>query len=64
MITKPNADCPRCRSRYTVFDAIDVSKYAETVTYYAECECGAADITVTRGQVTAIFPPPADPGSR
>jgi len=61
MISKPEAYCPRCGGRYTVMDAIDVSRYAETVTYYAECPCGAGNITVKLGTVTAITPrPPID----
>lgn len=54
MITKPEATCPRCGSRYNVMDAVAVSRHAQTVTYYAECECGAANLTVTRGKVTDI----------
>lgn len=49
MITKPNATCPRCKSTYNVFDATWVGPHAETVVYYAECDCGAADITVSSG---------------
>ncbi len=56
MISKPEAKCPRCGGRLTVLDAIDVSRHAETVTYYCECDCGAANLTVTRGQVTGITP--------
>ena len=56
MISKPEANCPRCGGKYTVLDAIDVSRHTETVTYYAECDCGAANITVTRGNVTGITP--------
>ena len=56
MISKPEANCPRCGGKFTVLDAIDVSRHAETVTYYAECDCGAANITVTRGKVTGITP--------
>ena len=58
MISKPEANCPRCGSRLTVLDAIDVSRHAETVTYYCECDCGAADITVSRGQIQSIYPRP------
>ena len=58
MISKPEAHCPRCSYRFTVLDAIDVSRHAETVTYYAECDCGAANIVVTRGKVTDITPRP------
>lgn len=58
MISKPEANCPRCGGRFTVLDAIDVSRHAETVTYYAECDCGAANITVARGTVTDIMPRP------
>ena len=54
MITKPNATCPRCKSAYNVFDATWVGPHAETVVYYAECDCGAADITVSRGQIQSI----------
>ena len=56
MISKPEAICPRCGSRMTVMDVIDVSKYAETVTWYCECDCGAAHLTLTRGQITGITP--------
>ena len=56
MISKPEATCPRCGGRLTVLDAVDVSRHAETVTYYCECDCGAANLTVTRGQVTGITP--------
>ena len=51
MISKPKASCPCCGSKITVLDVIDVSRHAETVTYYGECDCGAANITVSRGQV-------------
>ena len=54
MISKPKAKCPLCGSKYIVFDAIDVSRHAETVTYYTECECGAANLTVNSGKVTDI----------
>ena len=54
MISKPEANCPLCGRKYTVFDTIDVSRHAETITYYAECECGAANLTVKRGKVTDI----------
>ena len=56
MISRPEATCPRCGSRYAVKDAVSVSRHAETVIYYAECECGAADLTVTGGLVTAVTP--------
>ncbi len=56
MISKPEATCPRCGSRFAVKDPIDVCRHAETVTYYAECDCGAANITVTCGKVTGIVP--------
>ena len=56
MITKPEATCPRCGSKYNVMDAIDVSRHAETVTYYSECECGAAKLTTTLGRITGITP--------
>lgn len=56
MIRKPEARCPRCGSKYAVKDAIAVSRHAETVIYYAECECSAANLTVTNGQVTDITP--------
>ena len=58
MISKPEAYCPRCGGKLTVLDTIDVSRHAETVTYYAECGCGAANVTVSRGQVTSIMPRP------
>lgn len=54
MISKSKAKCPLCGSKYIVFDAIDVSRHAETVTYYAECECGAANLTLKSGKVTDI----------
>ena len=54
MISKPNAGCPCCGSKITVLDVIDVSRHAETVTYYGECDCGATNITVSRGQVIAV----------
>ena len=54
MISKPEANCPLCGSKYNVFDAVDVSRYAQTVTYYAECECGAANLTVKGGKVIEI----------
>ena len=61
MISKPEAYCPRCGSKYTVLDAIDVGPRAETVTYYCECDCGAADMTVTCGKITGIKTrPPMD----
>ena len=56
MIAKPEATCPRCKSAYTVFDATWVGPRAETVVYYAECDCGAADITVSRGQIQNVSP--------
>ena len=56
MISKPTATCPRCNEKFTMLDAVDVSRHAETVTYYAECSCGAANITVSRGQITGITP--------
>ena len=56
MISKPEAYCPRCGSRFTILDAIDVSLHAETVTYYSECECGAANVTASRGKVISITP--------
>ena len=56
MITKPKATCPRCKSPYNVFDATWVGPHAETVVYYAECDCGAADITVSIGQIQSITP--------
>lgn len=56
MITKPQATCPRCKSTYNVFDATWVGPHAETVVYYAECDCGAADISVSRGQIQGISP--------
>ena len=31
MISKPKANCPRCGSRYTVYDATWVGPHAETV---------------------------------
>ena len=54
MISKPEAYCPRCGGRFTVLDAIDVGTHAETVTYYGECKCGAANLTVTHGKITDI----------
>ena len=54
MISKPVANCPRCSSKFVVLDAIDVGPRAETVTYYCECDCGAADMTVTCGKITGI----------
>lgn len=56
MIAKPEAFCPRCGGRFTVLDAVAVSRHAETVTYYCECDCGAAEMTVTQGRVTGIVP--------
>ena len=56
MIAKPKANCPRCRSRYTVYDATWVGPHADTVEYYAECDCGAATLAVSKGQVTGITP--------
>ena len=56
MITKPEATCPRCGSRFNVMDTVDVSEHAQTVTYYAECDCGAANLTVEKGNVTEITP--------
>ena len=58
MISKPEAYCPRCGSRFTVLDAINVGLHAETVTYYGECDCGAANLTVTHGTITGITPRP------
>lgn len=58
MISKPEAYCPRCSSRFAVLDAIDVDPHAGTVTYYCECDCGAANMTVTLGKVTDITPRP------
>ena len=54
MISKPEARCPRCGGKLTVLDAIDVSRHAETVTYYCECDCGAANLTVQSGKITGI----------
>ena len=54
MISRPEATCPRCGSRLTVLFATDVSQYAETVTYYCECECGAASLTVKHGEILNI----------
>ncbi len=54
MISKPEANCPRCGKKLIVKDPIGVSKNAITVIYYAECSCGAADITVSKGQITDI----------
>ena len=54
MISKPEENCPRCGSKDTVLDAIDVGPRAETVTYYCECACGAADMTVTHGEIIGI----------
>ncbi len=56
MISKPEAYCPRCGSRLTVMDAIDVNLHAETVTYYCECDCGAANLAVSQGKVISITP--------
>ena len=61
MISKPTANCPKCHGKLTVLDAIDVSLHADTVTYYCECDCGAANMTVRRGEVIRITPcPPID----
>ncbi len=56
MIPKPEASCPRCGGRLTVLDVTDVGSHAETVTWYCECDCGAAHLTLTRGQITDIVP--------
>ena len=56
MITRPGATCPRCGSRFKVMDAISVSRHAQEVIYYAECSCGAADLTVNSGKITGITP--------
>ncbi len=58
MISKPEAYCPRCGSKFTVLDPIEVSPHAETVTYYCECDCGAADMTITRGKISSIVARP------
>ncbi len=61
MISKPEAYCLRCRSKLTVLDPIEVGPHAETVTYYCECDCGAADMTITRGEISSIVArPPMD----
>lgn len=48
------AVCPRCGSKYTVLDTIDINRYAETVTCYAECDCGAADLVIRGGKIESI----------
>ena len=53
MNTKPKARCPRCGSRYTVIDA-GLPRNTETAEWYAECDCGAATLTVTGGKVARI----------
>ena len=63
MITKPNATCPRCKSTYNVFDATWVGPHADTVVYYAECDCGAADITASSARPTLV-PRPHTPEVR
>ena len=61
MISKPEAYCPRCGGKLTVLDTVNVGPHAETVSYYCECDCGAAILTVTQGTVTGITPrPPID----
>ena len=61
MISKPQATCPRCCGKYTVYDATWVGPHAETVEYYAECDCGAATLSVSKGQITGIaFRDPID----
>ena len=54
MISKPVAYCPRCKSRMTVMDTVNIATHAEAVTYYCECDCGAANLTVSRGKITGI----------
>ena len=55
MISKPEARCLRCGGKFTVLDPIAVGRHAESVTYYAECGCGAAHLTVKHGTVTDIL---------
>ncbi len=48
------AVCPRCVSKYTILDTIDISQQADTVTYYAECDCGAADLVIRNGKIACV----------
>ena len=62
LITKPETVCPRCGGRLAAVDVVDVRDHAETVVYYAECGCGAANLTVTAGRIAEITPrDPVDP---
>ena len=51
-----HAVCPRCGSSITVMDAISTSQRTGTITYYGECDCSAASITVIQGRITRITP--------
>ena len=55
MISRPTAYCPRCSGKYTMLDPIEVNSAAGKVIWYGECDCGAADITLTLGNVTEII---------
>ena len=48
------AVCPRCGGKYTVLDTIDISQQVETITCYAECDCGAADLVIRDGKIACI----------
>lgn len=50
------AACPRCGSPFSVLDAVSVGGRVDAATYYAECECGAANLTVEKGAVIKITP--------
>ena len=51
-----HAVCPRCGSNITIMDAISTNLSIGTITYYGECDCGAASITFTQGSITRIAP--------
>ena len=55
MITKPTAYCPLCGSRYGISDIVGDRKPGEAATWYGECDCGAADITVRYGKVVRVI---------
>ena len=54
MTTQIAARCPRCGSKHIVIGCYDECIDANTVVYYAECDCGAANLTIRDGKVTGI----------
>ena len=56
MITKPETTCPRCGGKLTALEVIDVTRHAESVTYYCECPCGAASLTSNTSTSVTVSP--------